>query len=210
MDQGIRSVQNVQRGLMAMHEPLLHVEFFPREEEAQPTEFLEIQHLQAVGLRYVPHGFGKYHLRQNFGQTVKLIGDDPIKHLDQEGELLQESAVEVIGKACGVWGIYHDPTALPTSGKVLGGLRRPLRAGFIIVPGHQELCRRVGGIGFIAWKVEVARDFSRTEYTKIPSPRHDHGREQDGQNHLACALADIGLHMRWTAIIPAALPMTAV
>lgn len=49
-------------------------------------------------LCHVPDGFGKDLLGQDFGHAVKDIGDDPIKHLDQEGKLLQDAAVEVVGE----------------------------------------------------------------------------------------------------------------
>lgn len=45
MDQGVCSVEHGQCGLMAMHEPLLHVVLSAREEEAQPAELLKVQHL---------------------------------------------------------------------------------------------------------------------------------------------------------------------
>lgn len=134
MDQGIRSVQNGQRSLMVTHEPLLHVMFSAREEDAQPTELLEIEHRQAMVLCYIPNGFGKYLLGQDFGHTVKEVRDNPIKHLDQEGKFLQDSAVEVVGKTRSLWGKYDGSTPLPTFWEFLGGLRSPMRARFIIEP----------------------------------------------------------------------------
>lgn len=73
---------------------------------------------------------------QGFGHAVKDIGDDPIKHLDQEGELLQDAAMDVVGETGRVGGIYDGPTALAGFWKVLGGLRSLGQVVFIIIPGH--------------------------------------------------------------------------
>jgi hypothetical protein len=97
MDQCIRSIQDGQKGLMAIHEPLLDLDLRYWEQEAQPRELLKLQHGQRVVLGHIPdRGLREDGLGEDARAAVESVSDDPIEHLDQEGEPLQKSTVVVV------------------------------------------------------------------------------------------------------------------
>lgn len=88
VDKSVGSVQHRQGLLMALHEPVLHAVLFDWEKKAGPAELLKLKDCQAVRLSDFYNGFCEYHLRKDLCQAVEEVGDDPVKHLDQEGKLL--------------------------------------------------------------------------------------------------------------------------
>lgn len=182
MDQGIRSVENGQEGLVAMHKPLLHLELRDGPQEAQPRELLKLQHGQSVVLRHVPDArLGEDGLGKETGTAVKGIGNDPIEHLNQEGESLQDPAVDVAGKAGGVRGVYCGATDPPLLRRVLHG--RHVIAQVVIegiIPG--QVVGRSRGVRLSAQKAILPRRV--IQYPIALPPGDDHGPDQDARNHL--------------------------
>ena len=59
-------------------------------------------------------------LRYHFRHAVEEVGDDPVEHLDQERELLQYPAVDVVREAGGVRSVDCHPAAVALLRVVLG------------------------------------------------------------------------------------------
>lgn len=81
---------------MTVHEPLLDFHLSEGEQETKPTEFLYFQHRNPMGLCHVPDArFCKQSLGGDGGHAVEGIVDYPVKHFDEEGEPLEDAAVDV-------------------------------------------------------------------------------------------------------------------
>ena len=81
---------------MTFHEPVLYVVLFPREKKACPAKLFKFQNSQPIRLGNVYYRTREYSLGEDFRQAVEEIGDDPVKHFDEERKLLEYAAVEVI------------------------------------------------------------------------------------------------------------------
>lgn len=103
-----------------MHKPLLDIALVYRPKEAQPRELLELQNRQSMVLSNIPDArFRKHRIGENACASVECIGYDPVEHLDQEREFLQDSAVVVIGESRGVWRVQRGSTTSPPLRRVL-------------------------------------------------------------------------------------------
>jgi hypothetical protein len=104
VNQGIGPVEESERVLMAMHEPLLHTALVNWEQKAQPAKLFKLQHCNTVSLGNVPYSrFREYTLRGDGGHAVESVVDDPVEHLYQKGELLEYATVKVVLESGGVW-----------------------------------------------------------------------------------------------------------
>jgi len=70
------------------HESILYVLLPPEKDKFQRAELFEFEDLEAMVFSNLPNLLGKYTLRYDLRYAVEEVGDDPIEHLDQEGELL--------------------------------------------------------------------------------------------------------------------------
>lgn len=98
--EGIGPVEKCQAVLVAVHEPLLDVMFIEWKQKGKDRLVLKPQNPQAIILRHAPQlVLLKDSLADNLGHAVEQVGDDPVEHFHQEGKLLQDTAVNVIGKS---------------------------------------------------------------------------------------------------------------
>ena len=111
MDESVGSVEDGQSGLVTGHEPVLDAVLGKGEEEAERAVLFEFEDGETVGFGDVPDGLGEDLLRKYFCQAVEEIGNYPVEHFNEKGEFLQDAAMDVVGKAGGVGGIYGQPTA---------------------------------------------------------------------------------------------------
>ncbi len=87
---------------------------------------LEFEDVQTKRLGYGPDRFGKDLLREDLGHAVEEVGDDPVKHFDEEREFLKNAAVDVVGKSRSIGCVHCHSTALST-------LREVFRRSIVIV-----------------------------------------------------------------------------
>lgn len=121
VDQGISAIQKGERILMPMHEPLLHVPLFYGKQEREHPILLSLQHSDTVCLRDIPDvRLAKQPLRRNARHAVKSVVDDPVEHLDQEGEFLQHPAVDIALEPACVGRVHEQTTPSPRLGQMLG------------------------------------------------------------------------------------------
>ncbi len=73
---------------MCAHESILYVLLPPEKDKFQRAELFEFEDLEAMVFSDLPNLLGKYTLRYDLRHAVEEVGDDPIEHLDQKGELL--------------------------------------------------------------------------------------------------------------------------
>lgn len=107
---------------MSMHKPPLYLHLLNRPQKAQPRELLKLQYRKSMILRHVPNPhFPKYGLRRNTRAPVESIRDDPVEHLYQEREFLEDSTVVVVAEAGGVGGVDDGPETVTFLGRVLHG-----------------------------------------------------------------------------------------
>lgn len=103
VDQGITPIQHRQQRPMPIQEPLLNILFPHRPQKAQPTKLLKLQDRQPMFLRHIPDAqFRKHRLRKYLRPAIEGIRDDPIKHLDEKGEFLQDSTMVMVCEARGI------------------------------------------------------------------------------------------------------------
>ena len=184
VNQRVRAVEKGQGGLMSVHEPLLHIMLRVREEKAQPAELFDLQHSQAVIFRDLPYRFGEDFLRQNLGHAVEEICDDPVKHFNQEGKLLQDAAMQMVVELRGVWGMDDEPATSSTVRRMLEC--REGRFGIIIIiirARCEKLIGRGDGIGFVEDRLMIAISLP-SEHLKLPPSGHNHGSNQNTENNL--------------------------
>ena len=118
---------------MAVHEPLLHIQLPPREQEPKSTVFLECQDSQAVISRNINDFGGENRRGHDFCEAIEDVGDDPVEHLDQEWEFGEEAAVDVIGEAGGIRGVDCATAASPSLRLVFYGRAQKL---IVIIRGR--------------------------------------------------------------------------
>lgn len=111
VNKSVCAVQDSEGGLVAGHKPVLNAVFGQGEEEAKGPKLFEFEDGETVGFGDVPDGFGEDLLGDDLGEAVKEVGDDPVEHFDEEGEFLQDAAVDVVGETGGVGGVYCHPAA---------------------------------------------------------------------------------------------------
>lgn len=121
VDESISSVEHGEGSLMAGHEPMLNVVLGEWKEKAQGPELFELEDVEAVSLGDFPDGFRKDLGRYDLSHTVEEVRDDPVEHFDQERELLQDTAVDVVGKSGCVWRVHCHSAASPALRKMFGG-----------------------------------------------------------------------------------------
>lgn len=103
MDERIESVEEGQEVLVAVHEPLLDVEFSDEEQEAEDAEVFEGEEGDGVGLGCGPDSLaGEDFVGEDCGHAVEEVVEDPVEHFDEEGEFLEEAGVEMVLEAGGV------------------------------------------------------------------------------------------------------------
>lgn len=96
MNQRICTVEEGQSRLVTIREPMLNVVFCYWEQGAEKAEMLELQYPDPILLRRLPDtGFRKYGRGHDLRHSIEEICNDPVKHLNQEGEFLQYPAVEM-------------------------------------------------------------------------------------------------------------------
>ena len=108
MDQSVGAVEDGQCGLVIAHEPHLHVVFPPGEEELEGSVLLEFQDLQTVVFGDLPYLLGEYLLGDDFRHAVEEVGNDPVEHLDEEGEFLEDAAVKVVRESGGIRSVQSE------------------------------------------------------------------------------------------------------
>ena len=68
---------------MAVHEPLLNVEFAEGEEEGDPRELFDFEDCEGVVLGCGPDTFsGEDFVGEDCGHTVEEVVEDPVEHFD--------------------------------------------------------------------------------------------------------------------------------
>lgn len=99
---------------MATHEPLLNSTLAQREQPVHDRGgFLDTQYLDTMAPRHFPDARRcKDALRNHGRHAVECIIDDPVKHLNQEGELLQQTTMPVVAEARGVGGVHYQAAAV--------------------------------------------------------------------------------------------------
>nr|POE87950.1 hypothetical protein CFP56_11179 [Quercus suber] len=185
VDQGVDAVEDGEEMPVAVHEPLLHPDLVDGKEEGEGGELLELQHVEAVRLRHVPDACVFVELvGQICGHAVEGIVDDPVEHLDQEGEALQQARMQVVLEARAVG--RHDggqAAAGPDLGRMLLLGEVGLTVIVVVAVVMEQL---VGAAGFVL--VAIQRRPVRTRSSPpdaVTAPASDpHGTEEDGQHHL--------------------------
>lgn len=98
MDERVGPIQNRQHGLVVFSEEGLHIDLAHREQEAKGTLLLKVENCNAVALGHLPHPIrGKDEPADALDADVEEQVDGPIEHLNQEGKLLYEAAVGIVG-----------------------------------------------------------------------------------------------------------------
>jgi len=188
MDQSICTIQYRQESLVAVHEPLLDLDFTYWPQEAQPRELFEFQNCQPMVLCNFPElGFGENGLRRYSRSTIQSVGDDPIKHFYQKRKLLQYPAVEVIRKARRVWGVDDYPTTTSLLWCMLHGTRRVYaEVVSAVAPDHvvsgKQIIRRSSRVAIVI-QYSTLSSFP-TEDAKATSSGYDHCSYQNTCDHL--------------------------
>jgi hypothetical protein len=186
--QSIALVQHRKRVLVPVHEPLLHALLLDGEQETQQPVVLGRQHGDAVVLRDVPDAAaGKQARRQHGRHAVKGVVDDPVEHLDQEGEALEDAAVDVVAEARRV-GQGELGAAPPAHlGRVLCGCRRR-RAVVVCVRVAvwvgEEGVRGAPRVAVEVPELVLGRRRRRLEDAEVAPAGQGHGAEEDGCYHL--------------------------
>ena len=119
VDESVGAVEDGQCRLMITHKPHLHVVFSPRKEELEWPVLFEFEHLQTMVFSHLPYLLGEYLSGDDFRHAVEEVGDDPVEHFDQEGKLLEDTAVKVVCKSRGIWSVQSEATESPPLWKVL-------------------------------------------------------------------------------------------
>ena len=79
-----------------MHEPLLYF-LLTREQRAQEPVLLKIQDSKSMALRHCPDtSASKDFVGQDRCHAVEAVVYDPVEHLYQEGEPLQDATVYIV------------------------------------------------------------------------------------------------------------------
>ena len=98
MEEGVGPIQDRQHGLVAFSEEGLHSNLAHGEQEAKGTILLKVQNSNTVALSHLPHSIsGKDEAADTLDADVEEQVDGPVEHLNQEGKLLYEAAVGVVG-----------------------------------------------------------------------------------------------------------------
>lgn len=139
MNKRVGPVENSQHGLVVSPEPHLDIDLSQREEEAERALVLEPKNSNAVVLGRLPNTIGgEDQFAGLLDADVEEQVDGPVEHLDQEGELLDEAAVPVVGEARGI-GRRDDGAAaaalLGRTGCVCGRAQEGRGSIMIVVEG---------------------------------------------------------------------------
>lgn len=85
---------------MSVHEPLLYIVLSYWKQPREERLLLEPQYPQRIHLRNVPDLVLLEDCRtDNLGHAVEEVRYYPVEHLDEEWELLQQSAVQMVGES---------------------------------------------------------------------------------------------------------------
>ena len=112
-----------------------------------------------------------------------MIGNNPVKHLNQERKFLQDPAMNVVGEARTVRSEHEQSTVSPTLGKMLCacGIFLPILVIRSVCP--QKFGRRPSRIRVVEYGDLIGITLF-LKNLKVPPPRDKHGCEQDDENHL--------------------------
>lgn len=103
MDQRVQLVEGRKNALVVLKEVLLDAHLGEGEEYAESGVVLEPEDVQRMLLRKLGdlvRTLECVHVRGDLlGHGVDDIVEGPVEHLDQEGELLQDAAVQVSGES---------------------------------------------------------------------------------------------------------------
>ena len=133
-------------------------------------------------LGHVPdRGLREDGLREDTRAAIESVSDDPIKHLNQEGESLQKSAVIVVRKSRSAWRVECCPAAPPLLREVLAR-RDNIDTGVCV----RAISGYVVGSSCIAWLYvqESIFPFRCVEDAVSAPPGNYHGPNENTRNYL--------------------------
>lgn len=103
MNNRVELVERREDGHVVLKEVLLDTDFREREEDAEDRVVLEPEDVECMLLRKLSDLVralqGVQVLSDLLGHGVDDVVESPVEHLDQEGELLQDAAVDVSSKS---------------------------------------------------------------------------------------------------------------
>ena len=118
--------------VLSIREPLLDASLLHREQETQPAELLEFQDCYAMRLGNVPSTPScEQFLRYNGCHQIERIIDDPVEHLDQEREFLEQAAMNIVFEARSTWRVYPEAAPPPLLGRMFGSGNKIIVDAFV-------------------------------------------------------------------------------
>ena len=165
---------------MAVQEPALDLGFMNWPQETQPGELLKVQYRQSMILRNIPYTVWEQRVRRYPCASIASKCDDPVEHLHQEWEFLQNAAVEIICETGCIWCPEDKSAAASLLRRVFHcgyGIEAPIVGCYHTVP-REQIVRRTCRV-----RVEFVAKYPvvllSVKYSKILPASKEHGCYED-------------------------------
>jgi len=121
MDPRVHPVENRQQVMVSMYKVVLHINLSQRKQKTQRTVLLDCEKGNPMVLRRLPNTITREdNLGKGLHAGVEGEIQGPVEHLDQEGELLDASAMPAMRVARGIGRLKRHAAAVSPLGRVFG------------------------------------------------------------------------------------------